>query len=88
MATRHENAAGANRGANSKQLLQNDDNAPISIGCAEVKAAILLDDIGASIGPIECQLNCLAAMVAAGDSTGIGGDQIPPVKIEAVPMRL
>jgi hypothetical protein len=31
----------------------------------------LLADIAASIGPLECQLACLAAHVAAGDSTGV-----------------
>ena len=31
----------------------------------------MLDDIGASIGPLEAQLVVLAAMVAAGDSTGV-----------------
>jgi hypothetical protein len=48
-----------------------DDTTPIGIAPAAVKIRLLLADIGASIGPLECQLACLAAHVAAGDSTGV-----------------
>jgi hypothetical protein len=68
-----ENAALAGRGApNLDRQQQNiiDDHEPINADLSEVKIQFLLEDIGASIGPIECQLNVLAAMVVAGDSTG------------------
>ena len=61
---------GETGGANSKQQ-HLDDSQPISIAPADVEISLLLDDIGAAIGPLEAQIACLATMVAAGDSTGV-----------------
>ena len=55
----------------ASNAIQNDDTAPISLGATSIKIELLLSEVGASIGQIEAQLNCLAAMVAAGDSAGV-----------------
>jgi hypothetical protein len=70
---RERSATLAGRGAPKldTQHIIDDDRHPITTDVADVKIELLLDDIGASIGPIECQLACLAAHVAAGDSTGV-----------------
>ncbi len=69
MDTQKERAR-SSAGDRALERLSNDDTAPISLGAVDVKTAILLEDIGASLGPIELQLACLAAHVAAGDSAG------------------
>ena len=53
----------------ASNAIQNDDTAPISLGATSIKIELLLSEVGASIGQIEAQLNCLAAMVAICIST-------------------
>jgi hypothetical protein len=64
-------AAPAEGGSHNDRRLLDHDQAPVTIGAADVKIELLLLELGTAIGPIEAQFNCLAAMVAAGDSTGV-----------------